>query len=981
MKRRNLTHGKKTGSALVITLLGIVLLTIIVVSFMQTMSLALTTSKSYADVRRATFAAQAGLDTAIAQITLVTATNFAFVTGVTNYPSANFPLTVIGQGNLTNFDQMMPLISGQISCLTNFGSPGSFSNNFYAYVSPRSDGNPADNIDVNSAYTYSGANDVIQETSDANMYRAPWVVMTNNVAGSPVSYTRYAYIVLDDSARLNPTLMTGTGTGYANPTNWYTGPQDISVTYLTNTSGAQVLSASQLTQIAAASSSIQYSDASLDEVLTNRANYEAVRNYFTSQTNPSFDIIPAWYPNGGMPKYNINDLATNTAYGATPLARSQNIASIITNNLPNFYLRDAALSTVGTNNTPGTVDKTLYITRLAANIVDYISPDGTWGTTDYSTNMSGVSPQGHGVYPVLIYEMSWVISGAGTSATKYTTSTFANQFWLSVWNPYTTPVTINSASIHISDRPAYWLGTNADVTATPDYTNSVSIISGHFGSGPPPVVVGPNEFVVMGFVPQTNTITGLNTSSGPESVNADGPYDLNTNGVPLDHGPLEQYALTINGQTTGQSGALNPAHTPNISGGLQHEAQGLSTNYAWEADGITIWGSEVADPRFESYYNQAWNNTHDVGTGYTGGSSYWKGADVVGGSKSWGLYIFPPNFPLPLYTNFPVSTWANRDNIARCPASVGSLPPDGQTTPDKLTSMYNQSTDSNAAPEVIRNGPMVSIGELGHISDPAYANDILNDVAPREDCGGFSNAYSSGGGRSLRIGRSEANGTNFTPGQAYSSGNWDVSGERAISLLDLFTINNGNRNGAGVTNTTAQSLMYGGAPGRININTASSNVLAAAFYPVQTTSDPGLGAAALTNVPGLVANVMANRPYSSLSDLYKIMPVFDTNTIYSPNFPMTTAENGFNWGNGATILSYYPSTLNVFNRVHQEAFGKLVQHLTVQSRAYRIYVVGQVLDNYQNPRGTAVIEAGIYLQYSPTDGRLEPVIQYMHFLK
>jgi hypothetical protein len=977
MKKRNLTHGKKTGSALVVTLLGIVLLTIVVVSFMQTMSLALTTSKSYADVRRATFAAQAGLDTAIAQITLVTATNFAFVTGVTNYPSANFPLTVIGQGNLTNFDQMMPLISGQISCLTNFGSPGSFSNNFYAYVSPRSDGNPADNIDVNSAYTYSGANDVIQETSDANMYRAPWVVMTNTVAGSPVSYTRYAYFVLDDSARVNPTLMTGRGTGYSNPTNWYTGPQDVNVTYLTNASGVQVLSASQLAQIAAASSSIQYSDASLDEILTNRANYEAAKQYFTSQANPSFDMIPAWYPNGGMPKYNINDLATNTAYGATPLARSQNIASIITNNLPNFYLRDAALSTVGINNS-GVPDHYLYPTRLAANMVDYISPDGTWGASDYSTNLSNVSPQGHGVYPVLIYEASWVVSGAGSGSTASGTSHFANQFWLSVWNPYTTPVTINSASLSITDRPGYKFGnvSTAPVTPTADYNEPVSIVSGHFGSGPPPVLVGPNEFVVMGFVPQTNTITGSPTSAnGPGSVNADGP--------PNDVGPLEQYALTINGQTTAQTGAMNPQRlSPNISGGMQHESQGLTTNYAWEADGISIWGSEVGDPRFESYYDQAWNNTHDIGTAYTNGSSYWKGVDQVGGSKSWGIYIYPA----PLETAIPVSTWANRDNIARSPASVGSLPLDGQTTPDKLTSMYNQSIDSNAAPAVIRNGPMVSIGELGHVFDPAHANDILNATPPRQDTGGFSNAYSNGGGRSLRIGRSEANGANFTGGQAYSPGNWDVSGERAISLLDLFTINNANTNAPGATNTIAQSMMYGGAVGRININTASSNVLAAMFSQVQVTSDPTLTNSSgkptvLANVNSLVANVMANRPYSSLSDLYQVMPIFDINTTYGPSFGMTTAYGPFNWGNGATILSYYPSTLNVFNRVHQEAFGKIVQHMTVQSRAYRIYVVGQVLDNYQNPRGTAVIEAGIYLQYSPTDGRLEPVIQYMHFLK
>lgn len=976
MKKRSLAARRQSSSALVITLLGLMLLTIIVVAFMQTMTLALTTSKSYSDIRRATLAAQAGLDTAIAQISMATGTNLAFVTGLTNYPTSdlptgtdptNFPVTVIGSGNLTNFDQMMPLVSGPLNELTNFGSPG-FSNNFNAYASLRASGNPTTTIDVNTPYQF------IQDTTDTNMYRATWVTMTNMV-GNRATYTRYAYVVLDDAARVNPRLMTGTGTGFTNSTNWYTGPQDIS---LTNDS-AQLLTESQEQQVIASSNSFAYSDATLGETFPSLADYVAVKHFFTSQTNASFDVIPAWYPNGGLPKYNINDLATNTAYGATPLARALNIASIITNNLPNFYLRDAALSTVGTNDIAGTVDKGLYAARLAANIVDYISPDGTWGATDYSTNMSGVSPQGHGVYPVMIDEMSWVVSGAGTGSTPSSASTFVNQFWLSVWNPYTTPVTINSASLYISNRPAYYLGSTNSTTPTPDYMSPVSVISGHFGSGPPPVVVGPNEFVVMGFVPQTNTINGSSTTNGPTSINSDGP--------PTDAGPLEQYSLTINGQTTAQSGAMNPGRkTPNISGGLQHESEGLTTNYDWESDAITVWGTEVADPRFESYYNDTWNNTHDVGTAYLKSTntppypSYWKGVDQIGGSKAWGAYIFPA----PLETAIPVSTWANRDNIARSPANVGSVPTT-LITPDQLADEYNQSTDSNAAPEVIRNGPMVSIGELGHVDDPAYANDILTDVAPRGDGGSFTNAYTSGGARSLRIGRPEANGATTTGGTP-SPNSWDVDGERATSLLDLFTVNNANTNALGTTNTIAQSMMYGGAMGRVNINTASSNVLASVLSQVQITSDPTLtsssgGPTVLDNIPGMVSNVMTNRPYSSLSDLYKILPMFDTNTNYLPNFSMTTNFTGFNWGSGATVLSDYPPALNVFNRVHQEAFGKLIQHWTVQSRAYRIYVIGQVLDGSQNPHVSVAMEAGIYLQYNQADSKYEPAIQYVHLLK
>jgi len=970
MKAGRLATRNKASSALVITLLCVVLLTIIVVAFMQTMSLSLTTSKSYVDIRRATLAAQAGLDTAIAQISVAAGTNLAFVTGLTNCTTlnglTNFPVTLIGAGNLTNLDQVMPLVSGNIGRLTNFGVAGFATNGLSPYLATLFTNSSTYVVDVNTPYQF------IQVTSGANAYLGAWVTMTN-VVGSQVSYTRYAYVVLDDTARVNPALMTGAGTGFTNSTNWYTGPQDVNVTSVTNITGGQLLSVSQLEQITnslASSNSYGYSDATLGNTYSSRAAYETNKIFLTSRMNPTFDVIPAWYTNGGMPKYNINDLATNTAYGTTPLARALNIASIITNNLPNFYLRDPALSTVGTNNTPGTVDQTLYAERLAANIVDYINPDGVWPATDYSTNMTGISPQGHGVYPVIITEISHVVAGAGSSSVASTSSTIVNQFWLSAWNPYTTPVTINSAAIHIFNRAGYSLN-GGSTNAIPDYTNSVSVISGANGTHGPPFVVNPNEFMVLGFIPQTNVITGNSTTNGPTTA-------------PNPATPLEQYSLTVNGQTTAQSGAMNPGRTTvNISGGLDQETETLSTNNSWESDAIDVWGNEVGDPRFESYYNDVWSVT--LG-GTNNSTSFWKGVDNDGGFEEWGGYVFP--LPLENTAGYPVSSWGNRDNIARSPILAGTLATNNQITPDEMADKYNQATDSNAAPEVIRNGPMVSIGELGHVDDPAYANDVLSSVPPRTDGGGFSNAYTCGGARSLRIGRPEATGATTN---SYVQMGWNVNGERAISLLDLFTVNNTNTSSAGATNSAmiATNMNYGGALGRINPNTASTNVLAALLSAVQVTSDPGMtnssgqsiSPAVLTNVPAMITNIIANRPYSSLSDLYKVMPMFDANTNYYPNLPMTTALNNYFWNQGSTTNSFYPSTLNVFNRVHQEAFGKLVQHLTVQSRSYRVYVIGQVLDSSQNPHGSVAMEAGIYLQYNPAEAKYNPVIQYLHVLK
>ncbi len=998
MKAGRLAKRSQASSALVITLLGIVLLTILVIGFMQTMSLSLTTAKSYADIQRATLAAQAGLDTAIAQISLATGTNLAFVTGQTNFPSAA-AVTVIGAGNLTNLDQMMPLVSGPIAYLTNFGDPG-FSNNFSTYASPLVSDNAAQTVDVNvQPYQF------IQTTNNVNMYRATWVTMTNTVGSKP-SYTRFAYVVLDDTARINPALMTGTGTGMTNSTNWYTGPQDINATYLTNGTD-QALAASQLEQLtnSATSNAFAYSDATLGETFSNRTNYEAVKHLFTSSTNPSFDVIPAWYPSGGQPKYNINDLATNPVYGATGMARASNIANIIMSNLTNFYQRDPALTAFGNTN--------LYVNRLAANIVDYVNPDypnNVFYNTDYtySTNTTGISPQGHGIYPILIFEQLFIAGpGAGDgTGTPYKTSKVVTTFWLSCWNPYTTPVQVQSASLHVSSRPGYVLGT-APTNAIPDYTNSLYVISGANGTQVKslPYTVQPNEFVVLGFGPQTNTITttGAATSIAPVSLTE----SLSTNvatGSPVPS-TLEQYALNINGQTTAQSGANASFNGPGMSGGLTYFGQGsLSTNSIWIDNAIEVYGSEVADPRWASYFNNVWFSKGSQQDSYAN-ASYWKGASGGGGSRYWDA-VFPAPGPrgasgVPLV----MSMWANRDNIARSPFSAGSVSTSPNATPDTLGDAYTPSTDSNAAPDVIRNGPMVSIGELGHIFDPASANDALTSVSPRTDDSEFTNNFTTGGARSLRIGRPEENGNLTTNGAAIGAGgalasNWDVVGERAISLLDLFTVNNANTNAAGVTNTITQNMNYGGALGRINPNTASSNVLAAVLSQIQIASDPGMlnsggtftGPLVLTNIPSMVNQLMTNRPYSSLSDLYKAMPMFDTNINYYPN-PTVSPYYSFNDGNfaensmdnhGLDPYLIYPATLNVFNRVHQEAFGKLVQHLTVQSRSYRIYVIGQVLDNNQNPHGSIVMEAGVYLQYNPEEPpalpKYTPVIQYVHLL-
>ncbi|HEY5813072.1 MAG TPA: hypothetical protein VIT23_10530, partial [Terrimicrobiaceae bacterium] len=99
----------------------------------------------------------------------------------------------------------------------------------------------------------------------------------------------------------------------------------------------------------------------------------------------------------------------------------------------------------------------------------------------------------------------------------------------------------------------------------------------------------------------------------------------------------------------------------------------------------------------------------------------------------------------------------------------------------------------------------------------------------------------------------------------------------------------------------------------------------------------------------------------TLSDLYKAIETFADGESYAPAFATSV-------GGGTTNLA-------AMDRVREEAFGKLVQHLTVQSRTYRIIAVGEAFDVKGKPRGRATIEAIIFFE-NEESGAVRPVIKF-----
>lgn len=868
---------RNKAASLITTLLVIVILSTILVAFVQSTSLDRLTAKSARNVLQAELSARAGLQSAINQILTAAGTNNAFVTGSTNYATNVAPLVIIGQTNLSDPRQIMPLVSVSPNLLDNFLQSG-WTNSLSSLLAEATGTN---STDVN------GRSGVIQGTNIP--YRAPWVEISN-ASGQRIG--RYAFVVLDEDARANPLIHAGSGS-MTDPIAWYAGPGDIS---LTNPS-ASILTPDEQARILAMSDRILTPE-SLAQGFSTRGEYDRVKHLLTVHTNATYDVIPAGLTEGGRGKYNINELATNSAFDATD--RANRIADIISSNLTSFSARDPSLR-------GNAADEMRYLRRLAAGMVDYIDSDSV------PTSVNGGEPAGRDLFPLVAAVAERFRRTALTTNAATATTTIESQCFVQVWNPYTTAITLSNQALRfvVRNRMMVSFGTGI-VIPFEDYDQTTTAN----------LTIRPNEFVVLEF-PSVNQ-----TWESPGPINDvphwdDGPsgnFDETT------HCPFEFY---IDGQLADMNRRAPVGPDVAISGMVRSGLTLSDTSNRWQASFIPTQNS-AANWRFVGDSRASYLSNYDWQT--LGNSSYAAGSRWKGRQQD----------TAPRHQEFNAH-WVRRDFVRRDPA-LGTHPAGINQTPSQVASAYDGANDAAAAPAFLANASMNSIGELGHIFDPAQAADDLS--APDSSEAPVNNKI-SGGGRTLRIGQPE-----FRSGATHT---WDTNGRRAIELLDLFTVNR----------TNASSAGYPAALGRINPNTAASEVLAAVLSGIQVTSDVGAPEATWNNVAAVAANIISNRPYSRLSDLHKAVGSFADVENYAPTFAVSI-------GGGTTNLA-------AADRVREEAFGKLVQHLTVQSRTYRIIAVGESFDAGGKPRGRAAIEAIVFLQNEPGGG-LRPVITFQRSL-
>ena len=869
------------------------------------------------------------------------------------------PVLMIGATHLTNKEQLMPLISGDLGTLSSY--PHLDEGAFDTYLGACQSKDPNESVDINRTP---------HPIAPSGSYRAPWVIIKNQ-EGHPLA--RYAYVILDEQARLNPFLHQGTPRN--DPTNWDQGASAISCSL--------VLGEDEEKKVLALSPSF-FPLEGWRAIFENPLAYDQKKEFLSSISIALPPLIPAGLPEEGRTKYDLNDLATNPIYGATPCERALYIASIIDRNLPHFKERDPSLKNLSLT------EQRRYLNRLAACIVNYI------GSEEAPIIMNQGEPAGAALTPLAtqIAERCRLLERSSNNVT------IESQYFLQLWNPYTTSIQAGGrATLEVKNRQRLHFGT-ASLQAFDDYVQTGDVVSS----------LRPNESIV---VPFPSVIQRWHSETPLSSHQA--PYWLKGPEGNREEGHHQAFRFSWNGHLVMMS-RRTPIGPGLAEGGLEHDAQSLTDMLDfWQCNFIPTEVDQsghfrfVGDPRENYLSNYLWKS-------YSSDNSYlretrWKG--VMSDASSERRFD-------------PAISWNNRDYVPLNPVP-GNHPTSRSMPPDQVSSLYQESRDAITAPLVMRHGPMHSIAELGHINDPAQADD-LGHAPMAGSMDHKSSIYASGGGRTLRVGQPEF---------SY----WDVPGMRAIELLDLFTVatqddtwaqgekknlnqtiqanatlsrqaqifhtnrdeETAKADGVRQTNILTPGCMCTYRPshngsltqhpfgfpvsavdeyeisglGLININTAPDQVLSALFYGITPTSDQRFTHSKISAKSAVeIARVLKeHRPYEKLSDLRVLTPLLANATTYTPSLSTNTLSDG-------------KSLAAVFDRAREEGFGKMISLCTMQSRAFRVYVIGESLSAKGIREQDSLLEASILLlpkhekdkKDDDSDAILIPVVQQKEWL-
>lgn len=944
----------QSGVALITTVIVVAVLAVVAVAFMQSTTVDRLSSRSVANYTRAKLAAEAGA--AVSQAMLPDL--------IRRYPDSITVWQNIGGGTVagTNNEATVLYVRAQ-SANTNLGaSPAAFgpavtflaqplvsrvgpnlfsiNTNLLPLSSVVSSVPLVAGTSVNINATNASRTDPFVGSRSATNPGAPvtaaqWIYMTNSQGQTNA---RYAFWVEDESFKVDVNTVTN---GARGATSLGLSPAEVRLDGSLQSSLNTAIRNINAGNVIGARGSLPGS------VFPSAATAALAGGLSSVQASPEFRFLTTAHSRSlnlsraGFKRFDINTLA-NGLPGAARENLDRFIAALTnSNSIPNFGQRFYRLANTssGINNTNAvsTNHSPIYLQKTAANLIDYLDTDDQPTVINNDANFSlrsgkptfGIEALGGGLdgsnsVAAMGIEVSprlqeYAIHGRirRMDPIGYNTNSVpadpAAEYEISIdhyfefWNPGTRDITLNNAFLKIYDQPRF--GNN---------------ISGALASEGRPT----SEIPVDGVVFPAGQVTVLTTAPTNEinsqlvGANASRVISLTT---PNDDRVFTGLTRDVSTHDfAGFNRLFSVSLRPRQTSRTDYESAVLLGNNNGIVESFVGLPLVVSGGNFPALHFEVRSAAVQGTIGnLTNGNIYF----VRGGSlRGWTNADAPPHStegdPRALNEQLSFRIYADDSSFdqtrffssdlgdANVPArSTVGAPNADFVRPTNWADFSSISAGAANAPLVIRNGPLQTIGELGHLTDPAK---VPGTVGSLTDV-----IYSRSGGRTLRIGQPELPRW-YDGNQTNASRTWT-----SWRLADVFTVTN--------------ALTITGAVNPNGILRDGGAAMRAALFDFRFQPSPD-GATA-TASRAINTNNFLNAMVTRLTNATAAgLPAGSVNVFWErgeiSELPL------FNSGN--TLASGVLMS-NAFDRGREEVVRRSIEMITTRGSVFTVYAIGQSL--------------------------------------
>ena len=945
---------RQAGVALVTTVIVIAVLAVVAVAFMQSTGVDRLSSRVGMNYFRAQLAAEAGAAVSQAMLTDL----------IRRYPDSVTVWQNIGGGTVagTNNEATVLYVRAQ-SANTNLGaSPAAFGPAVTFLAQPlvsRVGGSPQSvstnllplsgvvssvplvaGTSVNINATNASRTDPFVGSRSATNPGAPvtaaqWIYMTNSQGQTNA---RYAFWVEDESFKVDVNTVTN---GARGTTSLGLTPAEVRLDGSLQSSSNSAIRNINAGNVIAARGSLSGSfptatTAALAGGLTNAQASPEFR-FLTTAHARSLNLSRA-----GFKRFDVNTLASGLP--GTARANMDRFIAALTNSssIPNFGQRFYRLATnaAGINNTAAVSNAhaNIYLQKVAANLIDYMDSDDQptvinsdagftlqTGKPAFGIEALGGGLDGSNSVAAMGIENSPRLQeyavhgrirrmdplGFNTSAAPSDPSAayeISIDHYFEFWNPGTRDITLNNAFLKIYDQPRF--GNN---------------ITGPLASPGRPT----SEIPVNGVVFPAGQVTVLTTAPAAEinsllvGANASRVVSLTTPQAD------RVFAGTTRDVSTNDFGGFNRLFNvslkPRQTSFTDYESAVLLGNDSGILEsfvGLPIVVSGGFVPALHFVVNSAQVQA-TIGNLANGDAYFVRGGSLRGNSTVTSSPSSTEGDPRALNEQMVfrmyVADAATSDQTRFFSSDLGNASVPAQSTigapnanfvrPTNWVDFSSTTAGAANAPLIIRNGPLQTIGELGHLTDPAKVpgtSGSLTDVI-----------YSRSGGRTLRIGQPEL--PRWYDGiQTNASRTWT-----SWRLADIFTVTN--------------ALTITGAVNPNGILRDGGAALRAALFDFRFQPSPE-GATATANRAINTNNFLSAMIARMTNATAAGLPAGSVNVFWErgeiSELPL------FNSGN--TLASGVLMS-NAFDRGREEVVRRSIEMITTRGSVFTVYAIGQSL--------------------------------------